>query len=309
MISRDWRNVLGHMMKLSENEIPACLGPRPVARTPEWKAPSGSWDMQFHVLGPPARYPYAPTRHYTPPPAALENYMELAGVLGIGHAVVVHANTQGPDNDIYLEAIARCPEMLIGVIQCASHFSLEQARNMQRAGVRGVRFAFNPQHGGIFDAAAIQSAALIIREMNWYLQLHMSAEDLVRLEPFIASLPCRVVIDHFGRIDTGFGMDQPAFQTLLRLARHSQVWVKLSGADRISRLEDWCDVDVYAHALADVAIDRLVWGSDWPHTGYFRASDMPDDIALFNALGRWFVDSSSRRAILVDNPRRLAGLS
>ena len=296
-------------MKLPENEIPPCLGPHPVTRAPKWKAPSGSWDMQFHVLGPAERYPYSPTRHYTPPTAALENYMELARALGIAYSAVVHANTQGSNNDIYLEAIARRPEMLIGVIQCGSRFSLEQARIMQHAGVRGLRFAFNPQHGGVFDAAAIQSAALIIQKMNWYLQLHMSAEDLVRLESFIASLPCRVVIDHFGRIDTGRGLDQPAFQSLLRLVRHPQVWVKLSGADRISRQKDWCDVDVYAHALADVAFDRLVWGSDWPHTGYFQANDMPDDIALFDALGRWFVDSSSRRGILVDNPRRLVGLS
>lgn len=60
------------------------------------------------------------------------------------------------------------------------------------------------------------------------------------------------------------------------------------------------------HRLAENALDRLTWGSDWPHTGYFAPARMPDDGTLFETLIRAF-PAPDRIAILRDNPGRLAG--
>ena len=61
----------------------------------------------------------------------------------------------------------------------------------------------------------------------------------------------------------------------------------------------------YAAALLDVAADRCVWGSDWPHVGFW--GPMPNVGALLDVLADWATDTSVRNAILVDNPHALYG--
>jgi predicted TIM-barrel fold metal-dependent hydrolase len=69
------------------------------------------------------------------------------------------------------------------------------------------------------------------------------------------------------------------------------------------------DTDVFAHTLAATAIDRLVWGTDWPHVMAKWSSPMPNDGELTDLLLRWIPDEAARRRILVDNPARLYGFS
>ncbi|TMH28023.1 MAG: amidohydrolase, partial [Betaproteobacteria bacterium] len=47
--------------------------------------------------------------------------------------------------------------------------------------------------------------------------------------------PVPVVIDHMGRIDASRGTQSAEFQALLALLQAKHVWVKVSGAERISR--------------------------------------------------------------------------
>jgi D-galactarolactone isomerase len=51
---------------------------------------------------------------------------------------------------------------------------------------------------------------------------------------------------------------------------------------------------------------RCVWGSDWPHPR-FEGRPYPDDRLLLDLVGKWAVDETQRRRILVDNPARLYG--
>jgi len=69
------------------------------------------------------------------------------------------------------------------------------------------------------------------------------------------------------------------------------------------------DVVEFAHSLLRIAPERLVWGSDWPHTGVFDAARMPDDGVLLDALERFVPDESLRHKVLVDNAERLLNLS
>jgi predicted TIM-barrel fold metal-dependent hydrolase len=45
------------------------------------------------------------------------------------------------------------------------------------------------------------------------------------------------------------------------------LWVKVSAAYRLSDLPTWDDMAPLVKSMAQVAPDRLVWASDWPHTG------------------------------------------
>ena len=137
-----------------------------------------------------------------------------------------------------------------------------------------------------------------------------STRRLIELGRSVASdlerIPANVVIDHLGRIDPAAGRDQEPFAVLLELARRANFWIKLSGADRISRKGyPYDDVGPFARRLAEVAPDRLLWGSDWPHTGYFDAARVPDDAQLVDAFFTMIDDETLRRQILVENPKRL----
>jgi predicted TIM-barrel fold metal-dependent hydrolase len=69
------------------------------------------------------------------------------------------------------------------------------------------------------------------------------------------------------------------------------------------------DTDVFARALAETAIDRLVWGTDWPHVMARWSLPMPNDGDLTDLLVRWIPDETKRRRVLVDNPTRLYGFT
>ncbi len=286
---------------------PACLGPRHAVAPPSFEVPPGAWDTHFHVLGPQARFPYAHDRKYTPPDALVEHYRDVQRSLGLTGGWVVHANTHGFDNRVDLDAVDRLGrETHRAVVRVDAALNAAQVAAWHTQGVRGVRFSFNPQHGGELDMTVLERAVALIRPHGWFVELHMAPADLIALRGWLAGLDIRLVIDHLGRIDVALGVDQPAFAALLGLVRGGNVWVKLSGVDRLTRTgPPYDDVLPYAQRLMATAPDRMLWGSDWPHTGVFDPQRMPDDGELLNFIPAYAPTDGLRRALLVDNPLQL----
>ena len=276
---------------------------------PRLRMPNGAWDTHFHVLGPQKRFPYAETRKYTPPDAPLQNALAFHDALGIMRGLVVHANTHGFDNAVDLDAVARSNGRYLAVVRLDRTATRKRCEDLHAAGARGVRFAFNPQHGGELDRDTFDHVLDAIRGLGWFIELHFEGAALPGLSEWIASIPATVVIDHMGRIDPSSGVEQRPFQVLLELARRDNIWIKLSGADRLTKSPGtYDDVVPFVHRLLEVATDRLMWGSDWPHTGVFDAARMPDDGVLLDALERFIPDEALRNRVLADNVERLLAL-
>jgi predicted TIM-barrel fold metal-dependent hydrolase len=287
-------------------EIPNCLGPRPTISRPKWKVPPGAWDTHFHILGPQSRFPYSPTRKYTPPDATLDQCFAMHKTLGIERGLVVHANTHGFGNAVDMDAARRSHGRYLAVVRLNEKATRKNCERLHESGARGVRFAFNPQHGGTLDLNAFNHVMTCIEGLGWFVELHFDGATLPDLEEWLKSIRAAVVIDHFGRVDTRHGLEQRPFRIMEELARRDNVWVKFSGADRISRTgAPYSDVVPFAHRLLKIAPDRILWGSDWPHTGLFDAARVPDDGKLLDALADFAPDEALRRRILVDNPNRL----
>ena len=113
-------------------------------------------------------------------------------------------------------------------------------------------------------------------------------------------------------------MNQPGFDTLVTMVRSGKAYVKISGAYRNSTAgPDYADVAPFAKALIEANIDRILWGTDWPHAdsahkpGRLVTDEVPhlsiDDARLMNQLAVWVPDEIGRRKILVENPARLYG--
>ena len=126
------------------------------------------------------------------------------------------------------------------------------------------------------------------------------------------------MFDHFAGAEAALGSQQPGFDAVLRLVGNGKAYVKISGAYRASHAApDYPDVAPLARALIAANPERLVWGSDWPHPDSSKvAGRKPTDIApalpiddgrVLNLLAEWAPDAATRKAILVDNPKRLYG--
>jgi len=100
------------------------------------------------------------------------------------------------------------------------------------------------------------------------------------------------------------GLDQAPFHILLDLLRRENVWVKVSGAERISAEgPPFRDAAPFARRLIAAAPDRTLWGTDWPHP---NVRWDPDEAELVDLLPQ-FGDADALRRVLVDNPARLYG--
>lgn len=261
------------------------------------------------MLGPQARFGYAAKRKYTPPDAPLEASLSVHDALGITRGLVVHANTHGFDNDVDLDAVARSGGRYLAVVRLDRTVTRDTCERIHAAGARGVRFAFNPQHGGELDRDTFDHVLRCIEGLGWFVELHFEAAALPGLRSWLSSIPATVVIDHFGRIDPSLGLEQEPFGILCDLMRRANIWVKISGADRITRLGyPYDDVTPFARRLAQISPRRLLWGSDWPHTGVFDAARMPEDGRLLDAFRRFVPDQKMRQDILVTNPNALLGI-
>ena len=60
-------------------------------------------------------------------------------------------------------------------------------------------------------------------------------------------------------------------------------------------------------ALADANAERVLWGSDWPHTELHHGT--PSAGALADLMHDWFPDEAMRRQVCVVNPARLYGFA
>ena len=69
------------------------------------------------------------------------------------------------------------------------------------------------------------------------------------------------------------------------------------------------EVIPYAQAVIAVAPDRVIWGTDWPHSNNFMPGHTPNDGDLVDLLAAFAADEGIRKNILVDNPARLYGFS
>lgn len=285
-----------------------CLPPHPAPAKPAVSTPAGACDTHFHLFGPASRFPYAPGRSYTPADAPLEALLRLHDTLGMTHGVVVQGNAHGTDNSALLDALKREPRRLRGGAIVKDTIPHAELKRMADSGVRALRFHHMPTGKG-YSALGLKAFAAFaprMAELGLHVQFMMDANALADALPCFANWRLPIVIDHMGNIDAARGANQPGVQLMCTLLAEGRIWVKLSGAYRISkRYPDYPDAHPVHEALVTANPDQVVWGTDWPHPRLDK--DMPDDGHLLDLFNAWTPDAALRKKILVDNPARLYG--
>lgn len=291
-----------------------CMPPDPNTRKPSFTPPPNSCDTHFHIFGPPETFPFLSTHEYTPPAAPLEHYLKMAAIIGIERGVVVQPSVHGLDNSATLDAIARSGGRFRGVARLDESTPKSELKRLHDGGVRGARFNLLERPRGNVKLDILDRCIERIAEFGWSIDLHIDPKNLLAQERRVRSMPVAVVIDHIARIKPAEGLNQPAFQLLLDLSKNKHVWVKVSGADKICNTKvhsyfglPFVEVIPFAAAIIAVAPDRVIWGSDWPHSNNFTPGHTPNDGDLVDLLAEFAPDAQLKRKILVDNPAVLYG--
>jgi Predicted metal-dependent hydrolase of the TIM-barrel fold len=282
----------------------ACLAPDATVHPLRFRVPPFAWDTHVHAIGPAERFPLAADRSYTPAQVPIEAYVALMDRLGIACAVLVQPSIYGTDNRAMVDALQRYPQRFRGIAVMADDVSDDELRALHAAGVRGVR-ANLLNRGGISFAQARALAPRLAR-LGWHLQLQIDASTFDGFDA-IGALPVHVVIDHLGFMPAAKGTHDPGFRRLLKLLEAKRCWVKLSAPYRLAawQRDGYEGVTPLARALVAANPQRLLWGSDWPHTDL--RDGMPNDGDLLNLLDEWIDSAAVREDVLVRNPASLYG--
>ena len=289
--------------------MPYCYPPDPNTRKPSFTPPPNSCDTHFHVFGPPETVPFLSTHEYTPPAAPLEHYLKMTKVIGIERAVVVQPSVHGLDNSATLDAIKNSGGRFRGVARMDDKTPKSELQRLHDAGVRGVRFNLLDRPRGNVKLDVLDRCVEHIVELGWSVDLHIDTKNLLEQEKRIRVTPVPVVIDHMARVKPAEGLNQPAFQLLLDLMKDKHVWVKVSGADKICNTQvhsyyglPFVEVIPFARAVIAAVPDRVIWGTDWPHSNNFAPGKTPNDGDLLDLLAAFAPAEDVRKKILVENP-------
>lgn len=282
--------------------------------------PPGACDCHTHIFGDPARFPFAPTRSYTPEPASVDEVRALHRALHTTRVVIVQPSVYGTNNACTLDAIRQLGPAARGVAVIDDNTPESALDEMGRAGIRGIRL--NLETGGVTDPAAarqrFQRAVERIRHRSWHIQIYTRLSVIEGISALVMEAAVPVVFDHFGGAQASLGIQQAGFAALLNLVRTGNAYVKISAPYLSStQAPDYPDVVPFAKALVAANPERLLWATNWPHPDSLRvpgrkATDIApfrriDDGRVFNQLAVWVPDPAQRKTILVENPARLYG--
>ena len=288
--------------------MPTYLPFDPNPRRPSKPPPRNTVDSQFHVLGPPEKYPVRPGAAYQMPTATWEAALRMHQTLGIERGVIVQTTTYGADHSVVLDGLAMMGANYRG---CANALVFAEANdaylsNLHDAGVRGARFSFRQELGAVLSDREFARAIARIRELGWYAKIQPEKDGIISSVEQYQSLDVPVLIDHMARPDPQAGPNDPNLKKMLELLARGNFWVMLSLGEKTSK-KGWPYEDVVpiARAYIEAAPDRCVWASDWPHP--VSVKQPPNDADLLELMYRYAPDQETLERILVHNPAKLFG--
>jgi len=279
------------------------FNPRP--SKPRLALPRGACDTHFHVFGPAKKFPFAEGRAYTPADAPKESLFAMHKLMGLERGVMVQSAAHGFDNSAGAHLIASRRDAYVGVALLPASASPKELKSLNDQGFRGVRFHYMEHLGAGASIDEVIVFAKRLADVGWHLQIHCEGSRIGELAPALKRSPVPVIIDHMGRIDASQGLNQKPFNELMQLMKSKNIWVKVSGCERISRQSSpWKDAIPFARKLVEEFPEQTVWGTDWPHP---NLKEIPDDGVMVDNLAEIAPSEKQRQTLLVDNPARFYG--
>ena len=237
------------------------------------------FDSHFHIID--RRFPLVPNQGYLPDDFSCADYLERTRTYDLAGGAIVSGSFQGFDQGYLRAALRWIGPRFVGVTQLPATVSDAELLDLDRAGVRAVRF--NLRRGGSEGVEHLESMARRIHELvNWHVELYVDSGELAGLFDTLVSLPA-VSIDHLG-------LSREGLPVLLNLAERG-IRVKATGFGRVD-----FDVKSSLQDLHKANPSALMFGTDLPSTRAPRPYEDEDMLLVVDALGE-----AGARQVLYEN--------
>jgi len=227
--------------------------------------------------------------------ALIDQWKILAEKEGIQGGVLVQPSFLGFDNSFLLGALQQSPKELRGIAVLEASTPRGQVLELQEQGIVGVRLNL---YGEPNPSSLIRKNWKLIELLNeceMHLEIH---QDDGLLNSLLLEVPrdTKIVVDHFGRPKT----DMDFIREDSGVQKHAnKLWVKLSAQYRTPQLKHSKVLDYWRNSIGD---QKLLWGSDWPHTRFESTQNYSQQI---NNLKNLIADEQLLDQILIVNPKKL----
>lgn len=226
------------------------------------------FDCHLHIID--KRFPLVANNGFLPEEFTCDDYLERMRGYNLCGGAIVSGSFQAFDQSYLLVALQRLGNRFVGVTQLPSTASDQELLDLDRAGVRALRF--NLKRGGSEELKHLDSMARRVHEIvGWHVELYTDSSELMGLFSTLVDLPS-VSIDHLGLSKAGLG-------TLLKLAEKG-VHIKATGFGRVD-----FDVKTVLRKIFATNPDSLMFGSDLPSTRAPRPYSDDDYSLVIEAIG------------------------
>jgi predicted TIM-barrel fold metal-dependent hydrolase len=281
--------------------------------------PCAACDCHVHVVGDALTYPMLEKRQYTSGPASVQDLRQHMARIGVQRTVIVQPSFYGTDNSCMLDSLRQLDGAGRGVAVVDQDASDAHLSGLHAQGVRGLRL--NVESSGMNDAQTVSTALMYWADrlalLQWHIQIYASLDALMAIYPVLKSLSVPIVLDHFAMVQSTTALDDARFHAIQSLVQSGRVYVKLSASYRIQAFAHEAP-DAVAH-IAQRYIqanpERVLWGSDWPHTNR-EPGKSAHEVSAYRSVGRdvllgglhaWLPTEAFCQRVLVDNPAQLYG--
>lgn len=226
------------------------------------------FDTHLHIID--DRFPLVPNQGYLPDTFACEDYLDRMKGYSLAGGAIVSGSFQALDQTYLVDALKKLGPSFVGVTQVSASVSDAELVDLDRAGVRAVRF--NVKRGGSEEVKYLDSLARRVHEVvGWHVELYVDSRELAALYQLLVALPA-VSIDHLG-------LSKEGLVTLRRLVENG-VHVKATGFGRVD-----FEVKTALKDLYSTNPDALMFGTDLPSTRAPRPYEDNDFALVIEALG------------------------
>jgi predicted TIM-barrel fold metal-dependent hydrolase len=263
---------------------------------------AGATDTHAHIfergLSMSAERRYAPTYD-----ATLADYLRVLDAYGISRGVLVQPSFLGTDNSYLVDGLRVANGRLRGIAVVSPSISPEELKALDAAGVVGIRLNLVGRQIPSLDTEPWSGLLRMIADLGWQVEIQRAARDMGLILPALFNAGVSVVVDHFGLPDPTVGVQDTGLKNLTS-GTNRRLWVKLSAPYRSGKDGAGENVARAAYPLLRdaVGLDRMIWGSDWPHT-QFETSESYGKVRGF--LDTLVPAEAERREILAANPASL----
>ena len=246
----------------------------------------------------------ADTRRHTPDyDATLTQYLALLDAHGVARGVLVQPSFLGTDNSHLVAALRAAAGRLRGVAVVSPDIAAADLLALAEAGVAGIRLNLIGLPLPALDQPAWQELLAHVNTLGWHVECICR-----RAACPLSCRPCWPPAAAWSSTTSAAGPGPGHRRPRLRLSaapgrqrpglgQAGGALSQLAGAGLCAAGRE------AARLLLDAYTpDRLMWGSDWPHTEHRHLASYT---AATQWLDAWIDDAAARQAVLADTPLRL----